>query len=118
MGGAQRIEYEGAVYHVAVRGNGCQAIFADEAGRAHFVRVLGESVGAFDAGSIEVRAASRLCIGSEGFHDHVRALYAPSRLTNSRSEQDWVCPGRRRLQRPPAACHGMNLLEPIGRLRA
>jgi REP element-mobilizing transposase RayT len=43
-----RIEYEGAVYHVAVRGNARQAIFRDDADREDFVRVLAESVGSFD----------------------------------------------------------------------
>jgi len=43
-----RVEYEGAVYHVAVRGNARQAIFRDDADRAHFVRVLAESVGSFE----------------------------------------------------------------------
>jgi putative transposase len=40
-----RVEYEGAVYHVAVRGNERQAIFREDADREHFVRVLAESVG-------------------------------------------------------------------------
>jgi REP element-mobilizing transposase RayT len=48
MARPQRIEYEGAVYHVAVRGNERQAIFRDDADRAYFVRVLGESVKPFD----------------------------------------------------------------------
>ncbi len=43
-----RIEYEGALYHVAVRGNERQAIFRDDADRKHFVRVLAESAGSFD----------------------------------------------------------------------
>lgn len=43
-----RIEYEGALYHVAVRGNERQAIFRDDADREHFLRVLAESVGAFE----------------------------------------------------------------------
>ena len=42
-----RVEYEGAVYHAAVRGNARQAIFRDDADREHFVRVLAESVGSF-----------------------------------------------------------------------
>ncbi len=42
-----RIEYEGAVYHVAVRGNARQAILRDDADREHFVRVLAESAGSF-----------------------------------------------------------------------
>jgi len=48
MARPQRIEYEGAVYHVAVRGNEGQAIFRDDADREHFVRVLAESVEPFD----------------------------------------------------------------------
>lgn len=48
MASPLRIEYEGAVYHVAVRGNARQAIFIDDADRAHFVRVLAESAGAFE----------------------------------------------------------------------
>lgn len=48
MARPQRIEYEGAVYHVAVRGNERQAIFRDDADRAYFVRVLAESVQPFD----------------------------------------------------------------------
>jgi putative transposase len=43
-----RVEYEGAVYHVAVRGHARQAIFRDDADREHFVRVLAESVGSFE----------------------------------------------------------------------
>jgi len=43
-----RVEYEGAVYHVAVRGNERQAIFRDDADREYFVRVLAESVGSFE----------------------------------------------------------------------
>ncbi|MCU0917942.1 MAG: transposase [Planctomycetes bacterium] len=43
-----RVEYEGAVYHVAVRGNARQVIFRDDADRAYFVRVLAESVGSFE----------------------------------------------------------------------
>lgn len=48
MARPQRIEYEGAVYHVAVRGNARQAIFREDADRAYFVRVLAESVKPFD----------------------------------------------------------------------
>lgn len=44
----QRIEYEGAVYHVTARGNERRAIFADDADREYFLRVLGASVGQFD----------------------------------------------------------------------
>jgi putative transposase len=44
----QRIEYEGAVYHVTARGNERRAIFADDADREYFLRVLGASVAQFD----------------------------------------------------------------------
>jgi len=48
MARAQRIEYEGAVYHVTARGNERRAIFRDDADREHFLRVLHESVTAFE----------------------------------------------------------------------
>jgi putative transposase len=48
MARAQRIEYEGAVYHVTVRGNERRAIFLDDRDRERFLRVLGESVESFD----------------------------------------------------------------------
>jgi putative transposase len=48
MARPQRIEYEGAVYHVTTRGNERRAIFLDDADRLRFLRVLGESVGSFD----------------------------------------------------------------------
>ena len=48
MARAQRIEYEGAVYHVTARGNERRAIFHDDADREHFLRTLGESVGRFE----------------------------------------------------------------------
>jgi REP element-mobilizing transposase RayT len=48
MARPQRIEYEGAVYHVTARGNDRRAIFEDDADREHFLRLLGESVGQFD----------------------------------------------------------------------
>ncbi len=48
MARAQRIEYEGAVYHVTVRGNERRAIFQDDADRERFLRILGESVGQFE----------------------------------------------------------------------
>jgi len=35
-----RIEYPGAVYHVALRGNARQAIFIDDDDREVFLRVL------------------------------------------------------------------------------
>ncbi|MCX5647448.1 MAG: transposase [Phycisphaerae bacterium] len=44
----QRIEYEGAVYHVTARGNERRALFVDEGDRERFVRVLGESVESFE----------------------------------------------------------------------
>jgi REP element-mobilizing transposase RayT len=39
-----RIRYAGAKYHVTVRGNGRQAIFLDDAGRARFLEQLGEAL--------------------------------------------------------------------------
>lgn len=48
MARAQRIEYEGAVYHVTARGNERRAIFRDDADREHFLRVLHESVTGFE----------------------------------------------------------------------
>ena len=48
MARTQRIEYEGAVYHVTARGNERREIFRDDADREHFLRVLGESVGRFE----------------------------------------------------------------------
>ena len=48
MARTQRIEYEGAVYHVTARGNERHEIFRDDADREHFLRVLGESVGQFE----------------------------------------------------------------------
>ena len=48
MARPQRIEYEGAVYHVTVRGNERRAIFGDDGDRARFLRVLGESVASFE----------------------------------------------------------------------
>jgi len=48
MARPQRIEYEGAVYHVTVRGNERRAIFQDDADRERFLRVLGESIERFD----------------------------------------------------------------------
>ncbi len=44
MARAQRIEYEGAVYHVTARGNEQRAIFRDDADREHFLRRLRESL--------------------------------------------------------------------------
>ena len=37
-----RVEYSGAVYHVMCRGNGGQAIFADDLDRGMFLDVLDE----------------------------------------------------------------------------
>jgi len=47
MARPQRIEYEGAVYHVTARGNEQRALFADDSDRGRFVRVLSESVESF-----------------------------------------------------------------------
>ncbi len=43
-----RIEYEGAVYHVTVRGNERHAIFKTNADRERFVRTLSDSVDRYD----------------------------------------------------------------------
>ncbi len=48
MARPQRIEYEGAVYHVTARGNERRALFVDDADRERFLRVLGESVASFE----------------------------------------------------------------------
>ncbi len=48
MARPQRIEYEGAVYHVTARGNEQRPLFVDEADRGRFLRVLGESVESFE----------------------------------------------------------------------
>ena len=48
MARPQRIEYEGAVYHVTARGNERRPIFLDDADRGRFVGVLTESVAQFD----------------------------------------------------------------------
>ncbi len=48
MARPQRIEYEGAVYHVTARGNERRAIFLDDGDRSRFLRVLSESVEQFD----------------------------------------------------------------------
>ena len=39
-----RVEFPGAFYHVIARGNNRQAVFADEADRARYLRYLGEDV--------------------------------------------------------------------------
>ena len=43
-----RIEYEGAVYHVTIRGNERKALFSTDADRERFVRSLAESVERYD----------------------------------------------------------------------
>jgi putative transposase len=48
MARAQRVEYEGAVYHVTVRGNERRAVFEDDADRTRWLRVLAESVDRFE----------------------------------------------------------------------
>ena len=48
MARPQRIEYEGAVYHVTARGNERRALFVEDADRERFLRVLGESVASFE----------------------------------------------------------------------
>jgi putative transposase len=48
MARPQRIEYEGAVYHVTARGNERRPIFLDDDDRGRFLRVLSESVEHFE----------------------------------------------------------------------
>jgi REP element-mobilizing transposase RayT len=48
MARAQRIEYEGAVYHVTARGNERRAIFQDDTDRERFLHTLAESVERFE----------------------------------------------------------------------
>jgi REP element-mobilizing transposase RayT len=48
MARSQRIEYEGAIYHVAARGNERRDIFREDADRERFLRVLQESVTGFE----------------------------------------------------------------------
>lgn len=48
MARAQRIEYEGAIYHVTARGNDRRLIFRDDADREHFLRRLRESLVQFE----------------------------------------------------------------------
>jgi putative transposase len=48
MARAQRIEYEGALYHVTARGNDRRAIFQDDADREGFVQRLAESLELFE----------------------------------------------------------------------
>jgi len=43
-----RITYEGAVYHVTIRGNERRSIFRDDDDRHRFVLKLGESVKSYD----------------------------------------------------------------------
>ena len=40
-----RIEYEGALYHVTLRGDGREAVFDDDGHRVAFLRLLGEDEG-------------------------------------------------------------------------
>ena len=48
MARPQRIEYEGAVYHVTIRGNERKAIFKDDNDRERFIKVMEDSVQRFD----------------------------------------------------------------------
>jgi len=48
MARPQRIEYDGAVYHVTARGNEQRALVADDRDRGRFVQVLRESVESFE----------------------------------------------------------------------
>ncbi|MBM4027179.1 MAG: hypothetical protein FJ280_17500 [Planctomycetes bacterium] len=48
MARPQRVEYEGAVYHVTARGNDRRTIFEDDADCEYFLHVLGDSVRQFD----------------------------------------------------------------------
>ena len=48
MARPQRIEYEGAVYHVTVRGNEKKAIFTEDNDRERFIKVMEDSVQRFD----------------------------------------------------------------------
>jgi putative transposase len=48
MARPQRIEYEGAVYHVTVRGNERRVLFLDDHDRNRFLRLLAESVEVFE----------------------------------------------------------------------
>ena len=43
-----RIEYEGAVYHVTIRGNERKALFSTDADRERFVNSLADSVERYD----------------------------------------------------------------------
>jgi len=43
-----RIEYEGAVYHVTIRGNERKALFQTDADRERFIKALAESVERYD----------------------------------------------------------------------
>lgn len=43
-----RIEYEGAVYHVTIRGNEQKALFKTDADRERFIKALAESVECYD----------------------------------------------------------------------
>jgi REP element-mobilizing transposase RayT len=48
MARPQRIEYEGAVYHVTIRGNERKAIFKDDTDRERLIKVMEDSVERFD----------------------------------------------------------------------
>jgi len=48
MARPQRIEYEGAVYHVTARGNERRALFTDVRDREYFLATLAESVARFE----------------------------------------------------------------------
>jgi putative transposase len=48
MARPQRIEYEGAVYHVTARGKERRALLVDEGDRERFLRMLEESVAPFE----------------------------------------------------------------------
>lgn len=43
-----RVEFEGAIYHVTVRGNARQRVFVDDRDRNQFLKRLGESVETYD----------------------------------------------------------------------
>jgi putative transposase len=48
MARPKRIQYEGAVYHITIRGNARSALFFDDLDRHRFLRILEESVCSFD----------------------------------------------------------------------
>jgi REP element-mobilizing transposase RayT len=57
-----RVEFEGAVYHVAARGNERRAVFRDDKDRKRFVETLGEMVERF---SLRVHA---YCLMPNHYH--------------------------------------------------